>query len=61
MTDRELLTAMLNRAGVAWEAEDPSEVTIEAGKGPKNEGYSYFIARFHFAPDGALAKVGVWE
>lgn len=65
MTDRELLIAMLDRAGVAWEVEGrldrPDIVVIEAQAGQKNEGYMGFVAKFHFAPNGALAKVGVWE
>lgn len=39
-------------------------VVIEAGNGPIDgpiDGYSAFFALFHFDPDGALVRVGLWE
>jgi hypothetical protein len=59
MTDKQTLAAMLNRAGVLYVEE---ENRIEIGtEGPRNEGYSMFMAEFIFDDLGNLERTGVWE
>lgn len=62
VTDKETFTAMLDHAGVKYTL-DTKENTLEiyGDDGPKNEGYTAFVAVFHFTEDGKLEKVGVWE
>jgi hypothetical protein len=70
MTDREVLTEMLTRAGVVFRETDLIEkhkaagrtgIFCQEGDGPRNEGYTSFVAAFTFEPDGSLYSVGAWE
>lgn len=63
MNDREVLIAMLNRAGVVWTDVDDrgKQIEVEAKTGPQNDGYVGFVSVFDFDDDGALVKMGAWE
>lgn len=50
---------MLHRAGITHEATG-NTIRIDT-EGPRNEGYSGFIAEFVFDDNGALERTGVWE
>lgn len=60
MTDLETLRAMLDRTGVKY-TTDSTSICIEAGAGPKNDGYAGFATELEFTPEGALDAVGAWE
>lgn len=61
MTDREVLIAMFDRAGVTYSAEEGGSLVVEAKKGDANLGYSDFVAVFYFNEDDSLKAVGAWE
>lgn len=66
LSDKDALTAMLDRAGVVWtDVTDPpvahTVIEVEAKAGPRNEGYDGFVTWFTFDSDGKLARVGAWE
>lgn len=69
-TDREMLVAMFDRAGVVYQMneERPDVITVSADEGPPygrdegpNQGYAGFASSFHFSSEGALLAVGAWE
>ncbi len=61
MTDREVLKAMFDRAGVVWSEDEDGMTVSENDGGEANAGYSYFMAGFGFNEDGSLKYVGAWE
>lgn len=70
MSDEQTLREMFERAGIVVEEGEGGEwqiprahhyITVTAGCGPKNEGYSMFVAEFGFNEDGSLDRIGVWE
>ena len=66
MTDYDMFTAMLTRAGAPYKSEVDDDglasITLEAWDGHGVvRGYPYFIAKFDFDADGAFVCVGIWE
>lgn len=67
MNDLETTKAMLDRAGVKYEAafseEDVATIlTIkQIWNSEKNRGYSSFFTTLNFDTTGALMSVGAWE
>lgn len=66
MSDRQVLEAMLDRAGIVWTiCEDSEDVVtvleVKAEDGPKNLGYPHFISHLRFDEDGSLLDWACWE
>lgn len=62
VSEKDLLIEMLSRAGVRCVvSDDGSSISVHAGDGPRNRGYSGFVACFEFDPVGDLVQAGVWE
>jgi len=69
-SDRAILIAMFDRAGVCWENEPSDswrkrrEYTIRVTAAPNNsanDGYTDFYTTFVFDADDTLLSVGAWE
>lgn len=60
MTDKERLATLLADFGIEF-TEDGTMLSVEAGTGPKNKGYTGFGADFEFLPDGTFKVVSIWE
>lgn len=58
--DYERLKALLTDFDVVF-SEGVGAITIEAQTGPKNKGYTGFVAIFSFEEDGSFSDVGLWE
>jgi hypothetical protein len=66
MTDKEVFTSMLDKAGVVWskgnnQNEGEDDVVIETQTSPQNDGYNGFVAIFTFGENEQLLSTGVWE
>jgi hypothetical protein len=61
MTDKDKFLGLLDEFGITPSSESSDgEVVLEAHQG-RVDGYTGFICRWAFDPDGKFVNVGIWE
>jgi hypothetical protein len=67
LTDLDSLRAMLDRAGIVFTEDKPARdevavvLSVEAGRGPRNDGYPHFCSELDFDETGSLIRWATWE
>lgn len=60
--DLQTLKLLFTKAGIVYRYDSiDNTITVEAGDGDNNRGYSGFLTTFTFDDNGTLTSIGSWE